>query len=198
MDPVPKIGLTEKHYGFAFIVFLLWSYLIYRMDHVLGCPASQGFMYNTHLHIVMLCLYMASHSIVIHQVERINKPTIFSISKMGTVLILLRRLKFFLIIRIGIISCWLYIVFYLNAEETYIPVLVLTAHLFLVIYFIRSIKIAISIDNERLFDNKEKIKLSPLFHIATCIEIIISIIWFIFNIVDVQQCHEWYVFDINW
>ena len=134
MDKVDKIPIyfTRKHYGFAFVVFLVWSYLIFQNDHILGCPASHGVMYHSGLHLSTLLIYMVSHALVLHQVERINKPYEFAISKMGNVLVMLRQLKFYLMVRIFIICIWLFMVFHQNAEETYIPVLLLVVHLVLV------------------------------------------------------------------
>lgn len=197
MDAIPRF-FTIKHYAFAFYVFLTWSYLVYSKDHILGCPESHGFMYNTHLHLFTLTVYMISHAVVIHQVERINKPTEFAISKMGTVLILLRQIKFFLLIRVGLICAWLYMVFYLNAEETYIPVICLICHLALVIYFIYYIKQAVKTDNDRLPSHRDKFTLSRAFHVVAFFEITCAIMWLMFNIADVHYCHYWYEWNIRW
>ena len=192
------IYFTKKHYAFAFIVFLCWSYLILRNDHLLGCPAAHGVLYHTWLHIATLLVYMTSHAVVIHQVERINKPYEFAISKMGNVLIMLRQLKFYLMVRILIICLWLYIVFHENAEETYIPVGFLFGHLCLVIATFHRITSAVKIDNSRLPASRERLVLSRAFYIASTVEVIFSTVWFLFNIADVHLCHEWYEWSIRW
>lgn len=192
------IIFTRRHYAFAVVVFIMWSYLLLRNDHVLGCPASHGVMYHTGLHLVTLLVYMASHAVVLHQVERINRPFEFAISKMGNVLVMLRQLKFYLIVRVLIICIWLHIVFYRNAEETYIPVLLLIAHLVLVLATIHRITSAVATDNSRLPIQRERLVLSRSFYLASVIEILCSIMWLCFNIGDVHLCHAWYEWHIHW
>lgn len=200
MDRDYKIPVyfTGKHYAFAFFVFVIWSILILVEDHNLGCPASHGVMYHTSLHLFTLALYMASHAVVIHQVERINKPYEFAISKMGTVLVVLRKLKFYLMVRIILICTWLFMVFYINAEETYVPVIILLAHLLLVITTITGIVSAVKTDNSKLPTHRDKLELSKAFYVASVIEILCSIVWLMFNIADVHLCHEWYEWNISW
>ena len=192
-----SVVYTTKHYTFAVFVFVLWSYLVLRRDHILGCPYSHGIMYHTGLHLITLNAYMLSHAIVIHQVERINKPYEFAVSKMGNILLTLRRLKFFLTARIVIICVWLLMVFYLNAEETYIPVLLLIVHLLLVIFTIKTIINAVEKDSSKL-NAKDKMKLRKPFYIASTVEVFCSILWLMFNIADVHYCHDWYKWKVNW
>ena len=187
-----------KHYAFAVVVGIIWSILILRNNHELGCPLSHGIIYNTRLHVVTLIWYMCSHGVVIHQVERINKPYEFAISKMGNVLIVLRKLKFYLIIRIMLICLWLFLVFYVNAEETYIPVIILVVHLGLVLSTIIGIISAVNVDNSLLPSNRDRLKLSRVFYTASFSEVFCSILWLLFNIADVRLCHDWYMYRVNW
>jgi len=197
METIPK-KYTSKHYGFAFVVFLIWSFLIFTKDHILGCPQSHGFMYNHYLHVFMLFVYFVSHVVVIHKTERIDRPTEFAISKMGNVLIVIRQMKFFLVTRFCLISVWLYIVFYLNAEETYIPAIILFIHLCLVLYFNYSVRMAVKNDNSYLPSHREKLMLCKSFYTASFLELFCSILWLLFNIVDIHHCHSWYEWTIKW
>ena len=187
-----------KHYTFAVSVGLIWSILILRNDHEFGCPLSHGIIYDTRLHVITLIWYMCSHAVVIHQVERINKPYEFAISKMGNVLVVLRKLKFYLIIRVMLICLWLFLVFYVNAEETYIPVFVLVLHFGLVLSTIVGIISAVYVDNSRLPSNRDRLTLSRSFYTASCSELFCSLLWLLFNIVDVRLCHDWYMYRVNW
>lgn len=189
------IIFTRKHYSFAVVVGIIWSYLVLRRDYVLGCPYSHGIMYNTYLHLLMLLFYMCSHAVVIHQMERINKPYEFAVSKMGTVLLTLRRLKFYMIIRIMLICLWLFLVFYVNAEETYIPVIILVLHLGLVLSTILGIISAVNQDNFKL-NNRDVLELGRIFYVAVFVEVLCSILWLIFNIADVHYCHAWYEWSV--
>jgi len=129
--------------------------------------------------------------------ERINKPYEFAVSKMGTVLLTLRRLKFFLHARVGIICLWLFFVFYQNAEETYIPVGFLFAHLLLVVITIKTIIGAVNQDNSKLND-RDALKLGRVFYVAVFVEVLCSILWLMFNIADVHYCHDWYEWSVKW
>jgi len=198
MENTIPIIFGAKHYGFAVIVGIIWSILILTNDHQLGCPNSHGILYNTILHLSTLVLYMGSHAVVIHQVERINKPYEFAISKMGTILIVLRKLKFYLIIRIILICLWLFVVFYVNAEETFIPIIILVLHLGIVLTTIFGIVSAVRTDNSRLPAHREKLELSRRFYVAASVETLCSVLWLGFNISDVYFCHEWYSWRISW
>ena len=186
------VVFERRHFVFAAFVWLLWSLLILTKDHSLGCPASHGIFYNTFLHLLTLSFYMFSHAMVLHQIERLNRPFEFAISKMGRILVILRQIKFYLIIRVFIISFWLFLVFYVNAEETSLPVFVLLIHLLLVVFTINKIVSAVTIDNSKLINQKEKMKLNRLFKIACFVEVFCSVIWLIFNMIDVHFCHSHY------
>jgi len=196
-DHTVPVFFRRQHYTFAVAVFLLWSYLILRNDHILGCPLSHGWIYNTHLHLLTLLFYMCSHAIVIRQVAKINKPYEFAVSKMGSVLLTLRRLKFFLLARVSILCTWLYVVFYQNAEETYIPVILLFTHLILVIATIYTIFNAVQKDNAKL-NERDKLKLGTPFFVAGVVEVVCSILWLMFNVADVHYCHLWYEWQVTW
>jgi len=192
------VVFTKKHYTFAAFVWVIWSILILTKDHNLGCPMSHGILYHTNLHLLTLALYMGSHAMVVHQVERIEKPYEFAVSKMGNVMIVLRQLKFYLIVRVIIICTWLFMVFYLNAEETYIPVIFLFAHLILVVSTIYSIISSVNTDNSKLPGHRDKFELSKKFYIAAGVEIFCSTVWLMFNMADVHLCHEWYEWKVSW
>jgi len=194
-DTVPTV-FFPRHYAFAFFVFCIWSFLLFKEDHKLGCPASHGIMYNVYLHWMTLILYMVSHAKIIHTLERINKPTLFSLSKMGNVNVTLRKLKFFLVFRVFIIGIWLTIVFLENAEENYIPVIFLIIHFCIVLGTILLILWSVRTDNSKLHNN-DRMVLGNTFYISAFVELSVSILWVIFNVMDVYYCHEWYGFSFS-
>jgi len=187
---VLKVLLTH-HFLIALGVFLLWSYVIVSKDHVLGCTAAPKIVYDTTLHLFTLFIYMASHALMLQRVQWMNQPTEFTRSKMGNVLISLRRMKLFLIIRAVVISLWLVLVFFENAEETVVPVVVMGIHTVVVLVTAAHIIWSVDRDNVHLVE-REKLVLGWLFYFALCIELVVSALWLCFNIVDVVQCHDYY------
>ena len=164
---------------------------MYSKDHVLGCPQAPDILYHRSLHLCTLAIYMLAHAVMLVQVQRIDQPTEFALSKMGNVLLVLRRLNFFLLFRAFIISLWLFMVFYENAEETYVPVGVLGIHLALSILLVLNITYAVHADN-RTLDERDRLSLGRWFYLAAFVEIVVSVAWFMFNVIDVVKCHNYY------
>ena len=134
---------------------------------------------------------MGAHATMLNRVQHINQPTEFAISKMGSVLLSLRRMKFFLAARVVIVTLWLVLVFYENAEETYVPVGILSVHFMLVVATSAHIVGSVKHDNSRL-PERERMVLCRIFFTAMTVEFIVSSLWLAFNVVDVMQCHEYY------
>ena len=183
--------LSYQQYICWCVLLVLWGAIVYSKDHVLGCPQAFDILYNRSLHLWTLAIYMIAHMILLVQVQRMNQPTEFALSKMGRVLLVMRRLNCFLLFRAFIISLWLFLVFYENAEETYVPVGVLGVHLTLSILLIMNITYAVCADN-RTLDERDHLSLGRSFYAAAFVEITISIAWFMFNVVDVVKCHSYY------
>ena len=173
------------------MVLAAWTVVVVTRDHVLGCPGAPLFIYDRGLHLATLLVYVATHGILLNQVRTINQPTEFSYSKMGNVLLLLRRMRSFLLFRTFIVSLWLFMVFFENAEETYVPVGVLGIHSVLVCVTILYIVWAVREDNQNL-DERDRLYLGRIFYFAAMAESVVSILWFLFNVVDVTQCHNYY------
>ena len=100
-------------------------------------------------------------------------------------------IRFFLLFRACIISLWLIMVFYENAEETYVPVVVLGIHMLLSFATILHIIFAVKADNQTL-DQLDRMYLGKEFYIAAVTEIVIVVVWFLFNVADVLYCHTYY------
>lgn len=183
--------LRTTHFALGMGTFFLWSYVVASRDHVLGCSEAPSFIYNKTLHLTTLALYMAAHATMLHRVQQINQPTEFALSKMGNVLLSLRRMKLFLTVRATIVTLWLVLVFYENAEETYLPVIVLAIHLVLVLATAFHIVTSVSRDNANLSAH-ERMLLGNTFYASLAIEITVCALWLTFNIVDVLQCHNYY------
>tara|TARA_B110000211_G_C13998593_1_gene517349 strand:+ start:727 stop:978 length:252 start_codon:yes stop_codon:yes gene_type:complete len=82
-----------------------------------------------------------------------------------------------------------------NAEETYIPVIILVLHLGLVLSTILGIISAVNQDNFKL-NNRDVLELGRIFYVAVFVEVLCSILWLIFNIADVHYCHAWYEWSV--
>ena len=196
-NPASVVYFTKYHYGTAAFIFVVWAYILLKNDHMLGCPSSHGLLYNKTIHFLTLVLYMGSHALVIYCLEKMNKPMNITIIKMGNVTLILRKLKFFLFFRFLLISAWLLLVFFENAEEGYYPVGILVVHLLFVLFTIFRIDHAVRIDNYNL-DLCDRMVFSTVFKVSASSEIWCSAVWLVFNVFDVYYCHEWYSFGVTW
>lgn len=188
---MPLNIISVPHFAVAFILFIIWALIVIKKDHVLGCPGAPAILYHKSLHLFMLAGYMAAHTAMLGAVQQMDQPTEFAYSKMGKILLVLRRMHLFLVFRACVISLWLILVFYENAEETYLPVAVLGVHLVLSVTTILHIISAVKADNDTL-DERDRMYLDREFYGAAFIEVVIAITWFMFNVADVAYCHKYY------
>lgn len=183
---------NKKVIGVSACVVSLWSYFIFGHNHdFLGCRQAPKILYDSFLHISFLILYVVSHLSVIWTVQLLNQPNLYASSKMGSVQLTLRRIKFFVWFRLILITVWLFLVFYTNAEETVIPVYFTAFHLMIVLFTFLSIMYAVKEDNACLKSN-ERMRLGCDFYLFSFLEISTSSVFLAFNISDVHLCHDSY------
>lgn len=186
-----SIRIAQQQVWIGLAIMMLWLFIICSRDHELGCEEAPSFMYHKSLHLLSLFFYGGAYFIMLNEVKFIDQQTLLVMSNMGNVMLAQRRMVTLHIIRCCIITVWLFIVFFENAEETFIPVILLGIHLMTVSAVILIIIYAVRQDNRTLRDY-EQMQLRSSFYFAAFTEIFISCVWLIFNIVDVTQCHQYY------
>ena len=85
---------------------------------------------------------------------------------------------------------------YENAEETYVPVGILSVHFLLVVATSAHIVGSVKHDNSRL-PERERMVLGRIFFTAMTVEFIVSSLWLAFNVADAMQCHTYYSYGFE-
>ena len=185
------VGAHKEHVGFATALVCVWTVILYKRDHVLGCPKAPSILYHRSTHLISLILYCVAQGVTLFEVQKIDLPTEFALSKFGRVLLALRRLRTLIVVRALIVTLWLLIVFYENAEETIVPVMLLSVHLVISVLSGLSVKRAVDFDNSRQ-SKEEQLLFTQGFKVAVAVDISVSFLWLLFNVSDFLLCHQFY------
>jgi len=167
-----------------------WVFLILGRDTAaVGCQEAPALIYDDLLHTVAIVAYVVAHVGAIWQVSICNSPFIGFTSRLGRVTLVLRRLKLALIVRGGIVTTWLLLFFYLDTDDTDVPLAIIEIHFCLQFIFYFAVVLAVHADNEH-FSDTNRINLNRSFYMWALLEIAVGTWWCAVNAIDVHKCHS--------
>ena len=171
--------------GFAsFWLLLIWN----RYSSIIGCSQAPDWIYDDIFHSIAIVLYISAHVSLVWYLSLLDQPRLNSQPKHGRVELILRKIKLFIVFRFTIVTVWLLLFFFTNAESTDVPISIISIHFVLQILFAIMTFAAIKTDNETLA-REEQMKLNKMYYFFLFLELIVGSFWLTVNVIDVHKCH---------
>ena len=190
-----SIENTRRSFGIlsylAVLVFLaVCLTLIFGRDSgVIGCSEAPPIIYDEITHALLVLLYVVAHTYVGWELALADRPFDESQSVRGNVSLLVSRFKIGFFVRAFLLTLWLVLFFYTNAENGDFPAVIMGLHFTVV--FVEFLQTILSVKRDNLtLGPLEQIKFDWWFFYAYSCELICSLIWFTINVFDLHVCHS--------
>lgn len=182
-----SFGLLSYFGVFCFLAVCL-GLIFGRQSGVIGCNDAPDILYDEILHALLVLLYVIAHCYVGWQLALIDRPFQESQSVRGNVSLLISRFKIGFMLRALLLTLWLILFFYTNAEDGDFPAVLMAIHFAVVLIELIQTVLSVQRDNATL-GPMEQIEFDWMFYWAYACEFACALAWLSINVADLHICH---------